>query len=386
MKFFSKFFLSLVALLTACGSGDVDSVFEQPQLVAVDSTNDRLFVLEDEGILFALTASTQESIGDQPLVNDETQTDIFDLLPATPTTMTAMSDGSNSRLFITGLQANDDGDSVLNQILVLDFDGTTFTEADFSPITVGDGDDTTDNTGDLLGGLEVDEGMSRIYITNSSLSQLLVFNTDDGSQVGAAIAVTGIPNRMSLDDNRLYVANSDDDEANQVITVVNTDDLSTTQIDLDAPLDDISVVSTDSGTLLLAKQSNAQRVFVQEVDTATFAASTDIPAGDDSVSEGEINSTLGITGSVGGIVATKDSSGNFYGYVPQSDGNVVILNMATDLSSFTATENETVLRIFESLDLLVDSSGNGQFIFMTASGTGDLLFVQVGSDDLDIIF
>ncbi len=386
MKFLITFFISVVFYLTACGSGGTDSVFEQPQLVAVDSTNDRLFVLEDEGILFALTASTQESIGDQPLVNDETQTEIFDLLPPTPTGMTAMASGSSSRLFITGLMANVDGDSVLNQILVLDFDGTTFTEADFSPITVGDGDDATDNTGDILGGMEVDEDNSQIYVTNTSRAQLLVFNTSDGSQVGTAIAIMGVPNRMSLDGNRLYVANSDDDEANQLITVVNTDDLSTTQIDLDAPLDDISVVSTDSGTLLLAKQSNAQRVFVQEVDATTLAAATDIAAGDDSVSEGEINSTLGITGSVGGIIGSKDSSGNLYGYVPQSDGNVVILNISSDLSSFTATENETVIRIFESIDLLVDSSGNGQFVFMTASGTGDLLFVQVGSDDLDIIF
>ncbi|MBI2339664.1 MAG: hypothetical protein HYU99_04770 [Deltaproteobacteria bacterium] len=382
MKRFFFVFLFLVGV-AACGSSGEESIFTDPLLTAIDSTNDRLFVAEAGGVLFAFTASTIDEIGDQPIVEDDDDDAIHNLLPVSPTQMAAIDVDGVSRLFITGVQADDDDDNVTNRILVLDFDGATFAEASFSPIIVGDGDDTTDDSANLLGGLAVDETNGRLYVTDATTGRLSIFSTADGTETAPAIAVDGTPNRMSLDGNRLYIANTIDTADDQVITVVNTDDLTTTEIDLDIPTNDISVESNDSGTVLLAKHSTVQQVLVRTVDTTTYAASTAIPVGDDSAVDGEINSGNGISAAVGGVVLTKDSAGTLYGYVPQADGIVELLTIASNLSSFTATALETLAEILEAPVVMTDSSENGVIVYIPASGSGDLVFTDVASDELD---
>lgn len=383
MKQFLLFLIIISSLINfaACSSGNNSALISHPALVAVDSTNDRLFVIENEKVLVALTASTRSEIGTEPLVDDETNTTIQDLLPITPTNMAAISVGSTTRLFITGTQANSAGTQVTNQILVLDFDGTTLGEASLSPITVDDGDSTTDDTDNVLGGLRVDATNSRLYVTDTSLATLFTYSTSDGTAAVATLTIAGSPNRMSLDGTHLYVANSSSTAVEEVITVVNTTDFSTTQISLGVPTNDISVLSNDTGTVLLAKQSNEQKVLVETVDTSTFASASAIAAGDSSVSNGFIDSTAGITGSVGQIVLAKDSSGVLYGYCPQSDGNIEILTIEADLSSFIGTENETSTSLLNGIDVYVNSSNIGQFIYMAATGSGDLVYNEVGSPD-----
>lgn len=370
----------------ACSSGNNSALISHPVLVAVDSTNDRLFIIENERVFTALTASTRSEIGTEPLVNDDTNTTVQDLLPITPTNMAAITVGSTTRLFITGTQANSAGTQVTNQILVLDFDGTTLGAAAFSPITVDDGDTTTDETDDVLGGLRVDTTNSRLYVTDTSLATLFTYSTSDGTTAAASLAIAGSPNRMSLDGTHLYVANSSSTTSEEVITVVSTADFSITQIALNVPTNDISVLSNDTGTVMLAKQSNEQKVLVETVDTSTFASSAAIAAGDTSVSAGFIDSTAGITGSVGQIILAKDSSGVLYGYCPQGDGNIEILTISADLSSFIGTEHDTSTSLLNGIDVYVDTSNIGQFVYMAATGTGDLVYNEVGSTDIGATF
>ena len=379
-------FIILFFTLAACGGGSTDEVFGNPVLTAVDSINDRLFVAETDGVIEAFTASTTDAIGDQPIVENDDDDAIHNLLPVTPTNTAVADVDGVSRLFITGAQADADGNNVLNQILVLDFDGSAIVEAGFSPIVVGDGDDATDDSDNLPGGLQVDATNNRLYVTDASAGRLSIFSTDDGTEAVASMAVAGIPNKMSLNGNRLYIANSTSTDADQVITVVNTDDFTTTAIDLDIPTNDISVLSNDAGTVMLAKNSRLQQVLVRTVDTTTFAASTAIPVGDSSAVDGEINSGNGVTASIGGVVLAKNSSGTLYGYVPQADGIVELLTISSDLSSFVAVQLTTVTEILEKPEVLVDTSGNGVIVYIPVSGSGDLLFTDVGSDDVDTRF
>lgn len=384
-----KFTLLIIFILitTACGGGDSSGLISHPTLVAVDSTNDRLFVIENEGVLTILIASTREKIGEEPIVNDDTNTALQDILPVTPTNLAVATVGTLSRLFITGSQTNADGVRVLNQILVLDFDGTTLSESSLSPLTVDDGDATTDETDDVLADIQVDATNARLYVSDTSASFLFTYSTNDGVTAAATLAIAGSPHRMSLDGNHLYIANTSSVEAEENITVVNTTDFSTTQIAMGVPTNDVSVVSNDTGTVLLVKQSNEQKIFVQTVDTSTFASSSSITAGDSSVSTGFIDSSAGITGSMGQIILAKSSDGTLYGYAPQADGNIEILTISSDLSSFIGTTNDTTTSLLEGIDIYVDTNGIGQIVYMAATGSGNIVYNEVGTpDDINAVF
>lgn len=381
-----KYFLLIILALFhfSCTSSSI-SVFSTPILVTVDSTNDRIFVLAQSGILYILDASSREGIGDQPVVDDETEEDIYALLPITPTNMVVADVSGTSRIFITGVQDDSNGNRVTNQILVLDFDGSTLAASSISSITLSDGDDVTDETVNVIGGLLVDSNNDRLYVTDSTDGLLYVYNTSDGSEVAASLNIGGIPNKMSLDGTKLYVANSTIDEAlltDQTITVVSTTDFATTEIDLDIPIDSLSILSNDSGVVLLAHNASSQEVFIHQIDTSTFATTTAIAVGDDSASDGEINPDNILTSAVSGVLLTKTSDGTLYGYVPQDDGEIILLTISSNLSSFTAEALSSSAEILGSMDVLVDGSGIGSHVFIVSSGSGLVVHAEVGSDDL----
>lgn len=380
------FFLTITLCILSCGSSSVSELFNEPRLLAVDSTNDRLFVLENDQILILLTASTREKVGTQPMVNDERLTDIQSLLPSSPTHMVAESLGGSTRLFITGVQADAAGDQVTNQILVLDYDGTNLTEAAFSPIIVEDGAADTIDTNNILGGMLLEQDNDRLYVTDATAGALYILTASDGSAAAAPLAIAGTPNAISLDDNHLYVANNTATAANQLVTVVNTDDFSTTTIDLDIPTDDIAVATVASGTILLAKQSNLQKVMIRTVDTTTFVTATAIPVGDTSAANGEITSAGGISSSVGILSLLADDAGTPYGYVPQSDGNITLISFASGLGSFTATTLSTVTKVLSSIDRYNPADGSTDVVYMTASSSGDLVFTDLGSSSVSAHF
>lgn len=375
-----KFVIPIILLLfSACGKNGPNESFTSPTLVAVDSTNDRLFVLENNGILSILTASTREAIDPQPFVNGKRETAIHDLLPISPMHFKVMTVGATSRLFITGSMADTAGNTVFNQILVLDFDGTTLATASFSPITLSDGDDTTDETDDVPGGLEKDTAGSRLFVTDATAGRLFILSATDGTEAAASIAIAGTPNVSSLTGNHLFIANSTDTEDVQLITVVNTDDFTTTTIDLDATTVGIAAAENGNGTVLLAQKADGTGVLIRSVDTTTYTAATEMAVSDSSAENGQLTSTHGISSLAGDVVLTNTSSGTILGYVPQADGNITRVDFAENLSSFTATTLSTATRFLTGSDLLTDSSGNGVTLYMAARGTGDLVYTDVGS-------
>ncbi|MBX7148602.1 hypothetical protein K1X76_05905 [bacterium] len=377
--------LSTFLFFTACAGSGGDGIFLEPASLAVDSTNSRVFVLENEGRLIAVDATNQDDIGDQPRISRKRNADIHDLLPSSPAHTAVYSDGTTSRLFISGAIANDEGNLVTNRITVLDFDGTTFSISGISPITVDDGNDGTTDTDDVLGDLVVDQANGLLYVSNVSNGNLFVYNTSDGTEDVAAIAIGGEPNQMSLDNDRLYIANTSTVEAEQVITVVNTVDNSLTEIDLDAPTSDVSVSTNDAGTIMLATQSSGgQKVFVRLVDTATYAASTAISAGDDSAQDGELVSGLGLTSTVGGVIVVSNGT-SLFGYVGQADGDAAFISFANDLSSFTTTSLISSTSVLEQPVVYADGSTDA-IVYMLATSSGDLVWVDAGDNGLDARF
>lgn len=388
-----KFFFSFISILflftlTQCTGDDGTGILTEVNHIAVDSTNDRVFVIGYEaGVgpeLFAFTASTQEEIGDQPLVNDETSTDIFDALPAIATQIEAYASGSSTRLFVAGALANDDGDLVTNRIRVFDFDGSTFSEADFSPISLTDEDATTTDESDTFPDLLVDQTLGVFYATDATSGVVHVIDVTDGTAIVSPIDVGGEPQSMSLTGGHLYVCNSSSVAEEQVISVINTTDFTTTEIDIDAPCDLIAVDTNGSSTVLLAKDNTASSVYLRSVDTSTFASSTAITATDaaDGFIDGEVSAGLGVTSTIQGIALAHDSSGTYYAYLSEQDGNVEFITFASDASAYDSeTLSTTALNIGET-SLYTDSSGLGITAFLLAE-TGSLLFVDIGSDEVD---
>ena len=159
MNIFKNTLLFLLLLITSCSSGTT-TLFSDPTQVGVDSTNDRVFVIQGDRQVFAFTASTLAEIGDQPVVDETDNETVFDLMPTVTTYFAVYSTSTSSRLFVLGSLTDDSGNVVLNRIRVLDFDGTTFTEASFSPIILSDGDDATTDSDNSFTGMVLDQANS----------------------------------------------------------------------------------------------------------------------------------------------------------------------------------------------------------------------------------
>lgn len=384
-RFFHLTIWILLFLISGCG-GNAGNDFDEANQLAIDSTNDRLFVTQAGGELFAYEASSQSKIGSQPIVNEDDNETIFDLMPEISSHFVAYATSTTSRLFLMGNFVNDAGATVLNRIRVLDFDGSDFTEASFSPIDLSDGDDTTDESNNSFADMVLDQSNADIYITDTGADLLYVISADDGSQVVAPIAIAGEPQGMSLTEGRLYICNSSAVEAEQVVIVVNVADFSTTTLDLDIPCSHIALQSNGSGIVMLVKNSDTQQVLVRTVDTATFAASTSISAVDSEdidFNDGELISDKGITSSISGVTLTKDSDGNFYGYLTEIDGNVEYITIPSTLDAYTLETLTSSAATITQGKVYTDSSGNGDRVYFV-SEVGAVVSVDVGSDDLSV--
>lgn len=375
---FARFF-SFAALLfvVSCSSSGDTSLTERPLLLAIDAANDRMFIMQNRGRFLALRASDRAGLGNQPLVSRKRLKDIYEILPTAPTNMAVADIGGVSRIFMTGAREG----AGLNEILVLDFDGEELVVSDVSPLIVEDGSDATDNTSDILGGMLVDAQTGVLYVTNTTTGALFSYHTDDVTEASAPVALSGSPNKMSLSDNHLYIANATAEN----VLVVDVTDNSVSAIDLGTATNDLAVVTNSNGTVLVARDSTEARVLVRQVGTSDYASSTAILAGDTSVDDGEINSDNSVEAAVGPVNLALGSDDNLYSYIPLADGNILMVTIESDLSSFTSKTRETSLEIFTDSEVLTDDAGVGITVFMTASGTGDLLFVDVGSTVFDAV-
>lgn len=378
----------LVFSLSSCGDESEDDAFTSPVLTATDSQNDRLFVLENDGVLFIRTASTRNAIGDTPFVNDETNEDIFALLPSAPTHMVALDLGSSTtRLFIMGAQLDLSDDLVTNQVLVLDFDGTTLSQT-ISAFSVGD----STNASDRFEGMVADDSTDTIYIVNSTTGEVTAFD-ETGTELTSA-TLEGFPNQISLTDGRLYISNSEENGSSEnILSVINTSDFTDVEtISLGVPTDRVAALSTSLGIVLLAKQADSQVVFIRLIDSSGFDANPateltttaiafDNTVDNDADTDGEINADAGLSSAVTDLVLATDSTGAVFGYALESDGNLEKLAFASDLTSFVAEQLSSVGEVLVGPSVFEDDDGT-QIIHMCASATGELISTEVGSDSI----
>jgi hypothetical protein len=383
MNIFKNTLLFLLLLITSCSSGTT-TLFSDPTQVGVDSTNDRVFVIQGDRQVFAFTASTLAEIGDQPVVDETDNETVFDLMPTVTTYFAVYSTSTSSRLFVLGSLTDDSGNVVLNRIRVLDFDGTTFTEASFSPIILSDGDDATTDSDNSFTGMVLDQANSVLYVSDASAAVVHAISAVDGTEVTTPIAIAGVPQGMSLADSHLYVCNDSTEETEQLITAIDVSDFSTTTIDLDIPCSQVAAQSNGTSVILLVRNADTQSLLIQTVDTTTFASASDIASADTATyANGSLSSGAGISSSIEGIVTTSDSSGNFYVYLSEIDGNIQYITIPSSLSSYTLETLSTSAINLGRGAVLEDTSGNGVSAFVV-SEAGALLDIEVGTTNVDV--
>lgn len=374
----------LCVFSSQCSGGGNSGIFTSLNQVAVDSTNDRLFLAQSNQQLFVLVASDQSNLGDQPALSENTNETIANELPEIITHFVAFASGSNTRLFIFGRQLNSNGVGVLNRILVLDYNGTTFTEASFSPIVLSDENAATDEEDNSIASVAIDAANSRLYVSDTSAGVIYVINTEDGTAVRSPLVVAGTLQGLSFYDDHLYVCNSSSIDAEQVITVFDTTDFSSTTIDIDAPCDKISVNGNTSGTVFLAKKNNINEVVIRRVDTTTYASSSTVVAGTTNFNDGLLTSGKGISSSISAIQLFLDSSGDVHAYLSEIDGNLQHILFAGDLSAYTAQTLSTVVLRLGNISGRLNTLAETSYVFVV-SGAGSLLTIEPGETDITVI-
>lgn len=375
--FFRTILVLLVSLnLIQCGAGGNNDRFARLTRVAVDSTADRLFVSGSQGKLYVFLASTLQSLGgSQPLVSSTQNTALSDLLPEVVQNFAAAQNNGPSRLFIGGILYDDNGDGVTNRIRVFDFDGTSFTEASFSPIIVSDGDAGTTDTADVLGSFVTDEDNGQLYVTNASKGLLHVYSVADGSEVVAPVNVGGTPKGLAWNGERLFLCNDSSVVVEQGLWAINVTDFSMTAIDVGGPCQKVSVATSDLGTLAVVSDSSAGTVLLRSVDTTTFASASAVSTSQSGLASGQLSAAAGISSIAQGFVVGVKADGSLFVYISELDGNIQELSITADLSTYTLQTLSTSALNLTDGALLLDTSGIGSLAYLV-SPTGALIKID----------
>ena len=373
-------FCCVVACVAACGGG-TSSDFDNPTALAIDSINDRVFVFESNQNIHVRTASTNKKLPDQPVLNsdDDADADLLDLVPQLTTQAVAYADGDETRLFLLGAHSSSSG-TVLNQMTVLDFDGEDLSEAAFSPVTLTDGDEATDETQAVFVKMILDQDAGLIYILNSTTAEIFTIDATTGEAVGTPIAVAAEPVDMALLGTQLFVCHADADLADSV-TVVNTDDDSLQTVTLGSPCQKIAVAQNDNGTVLAVRSASAQTVFLNHFNSDDLSL-TPIATDEEGFTDGQLLSGAGITSSVSALVLTANADATISGYFAELDGNVEFVTIAADLSEFSHEKFSTTAINYSDGAALLNDDGESSHVYFIAD-TGFLLSLENQDGDLD---
>ncbi len=398
-RFLSRRLLMLAAVLafsSHCGGGSESSsgTVRAPDLVAVDSANSRVVVL-DEGraALSAIDATGHSLISGGPIIGAHDNTSLYPSLSAEPLDVVATpspSASTTTRIAVVGsVRDASTGVAISNRVYFFDFDGSAISAPSFSPISADDGDSATDDTADVLTALAVDAAGGQLFVLNKTDSALHVYSLSDGTEAAVSpIALTGTPSRMALDGDLgvLFVGSSDGDEAAQVLTVVDLSDLSSSEIALGIPVRDLSVVSAAAGTVLAAVQSDDAALLFYTVDTLTFASVTQIGTITNSTETTDTNDdsreeTL-ITGSLSQVELVEASDGRIFAYASQSDGNLLVAALSADLATLSSFALETRNELQGGVAARLDTgTGFASEIYTASTQDGLVVYTPVGDED-----
>ncbi|MBI2336454.1 MAG: hypothetical protein HYU97_06795 [Deltaproteobacteria bacterium] len=355
-------FSILFLLNVSCGNQSTrKEILPHPAWVAVDSTAGRAFVVDDSNNTLSLINTSDNSVVDEEPLLDSGDTEV---LPQITLAAVAINIGnSTTRLFVSGMNS---------QIVVFDFDGSTLTQPSFSPLTVGSG------SSNIIAGLTIDPELGNLYAANASDGKIYVYDVDDGSALsGSPVTVGGAPEGLSYDStlNLVAVANA---TANTVSFIDATNlAASVSTLDVGRLTSDVGLASNATGTALFIVSEKTNVVAAYQLNTSDLSTSTQISSNLAPVGPNDPEPSPNIlTGVVSHIRAVSFSSGTIKGFVTQSSGDLIFLEIPLDLSTMVPGITTAGAASGEGLDIFLDSSNEPQRIYFASPGVGAVTIIN----------
>jgi hypothetical protein len=363
-RFWILIFLGLgLTGVSACGSGD-DSLLLFPSIVAIDSANNRVFVVSNQDNGLALIDPVSLTlVGEEALLNADGPF----LLPNFPSNAAVASLGRVSRLFIIGVN----NASPMNQITVLDYNGIILVPAPFSPIAV------SGQAGDTLVGIAVDPANGLVFVSNSTTAQVHAYDISNGAEVvGSPVALGGMPGRLQYDSGlgRIVVSNLTTTQ----VSYLDPANLAAAPVAIETGIltRDAASVTNASGTVLFVSgnQQNTARVF--RVDLTTPANTTQIfevlpPAPTGPPPAGNL-----LTGTLNQVRADILTDGRVGGYFTQSSGDLLALDLSSNLNTLTPALVTIGAVSGEGIDLLQNGGGQATAVYFASPSVGTVTIVD----------
>ncbi len=323
-NFFFFFFLLLFA---ACSSKNtVPNVLVAPFVLSVNNPNSLVVTADIQNNNLSLISLTSNSvIGGGPIITSSSSI----ILPTLPQDLATFNIGNGiTRIFIVGT-----GTSPSNTIVVLDYNPTTgIALSPISPITVGSG------SSDILLGLAVNSTLGVVYVSDNTASVIHAYNANTGAEESnSPISVQASPGKMHWNSvtNQLIVSSL----TTNSISLIDTTDLSQAiqTLDVGGFTSSVASATNSSGTALFVIEPQTNEVLVYNLNTSNPSASTQIgttitpPPLGTSITTSDV-----LSGAATIMTAGPLASGMLGGFFTQSTGDMGWVNVASDLSSYSA--------------------------------------------------
>lgn len=339
-----------------------------PAIVAIDSLNNRVFVIDNQlnglNLVDPSNNSVLEVDKDRGLLTSENP----QLLPSFPNSGAVVPmAGGVSRIFVIGGNSGP-----LNQITVLDYvGGDKIQSAPISPIAV------PGSSTDTLSGIAVDLVQGQVYVSNATTGLVYIFDINTGLEnADSPVPISGIPGRLSYDPVTALLAVSNG--GNDTVSFIDTLDLAGPIITLDVGLStrDVGLVSNAAGTVLFLSGSQQNTAQVYQLNLADLSTSTMLFQITAPLPTVPLPNPNFLTGTLNQVKAGNLSNGQMAGFFTQSSGDLLVLELTQDLNTLTPTLVSVGAVSGEGIDVLLNSSGQATTVYYASPGVGALTVVD----------
>ncbi|HCU25903.1 MAG TPA: hypothetical protein DF383_12875 [Deltaproteobacteria bacterium] len=358
-------------LAPACTSNKEKDNLQFPAIVAIDNVLRRVFVIDNQfNGLNLIDPDTNQVIlfgegkNAESLLNDEDP----QILPQFPSNgvVTAMP-GEVSRLFVIG-----GGGAPQNQIVVLDFDFVNLIRtANISPIEV------SGSATDTLVGLATDVLGGVVFVSNASTGAVHAYDVTSGVELAdSPVMVGGVPGRMNFDpDSGLLVVSN---ATAETVDILDANDLAagSRTVNVGIFTRDAALATNASGSILFvsASQQNIARAF--RLDLNDLANSTQIFELLPNAPTQPVPIPNFVPGSINFAKAGNLSDGRMGGFYTMSTGDLLEVDLFSDLSAAAPAITSVGAISGEGLDTLLNGSGAATKVYYASPGLGVVTVVD----------
>ncbi len=376
MRMMRKFFLLAMAFsllgsgMLSCTGKDQHDYMLFPNIVTVDFPNNRVFVIDNRNNVLNLIDPTTDEVVPSPEDSKEPLLDADGsvLLPEYPSNgVVASLEGGLSRLFVVGPNPGPD-----SAVVVLDYDNQSgLVTSPISPIVVpGTGND-------VLVGLAVDPVRNRLFVSDATTGAIHIFSVLTGEEDPLSPLVPGgQPGNLAIDleSDLLAVA----DSTSSWVSFYDLGDLDANLSPLEVGLGTraVALASNASGTVLFLSGAEENIALAYVLDVNDPAQSNQIFSLGPPAPQDPLPDPLFLTGNLNQGIAGNLSNGNMAAFFTQSSGDLLALDLSSDLETLTPAIVSVGAVLAEGIAGFPNALGQITKVYYTSVGLGVLTVVD----------